>query len=68
MEYTIEVAVPLELRLHLVHGMDYRGVVTAAEGTTDLDQLHLQQFPGEEHGDLARDRERLDARLGGFCR
>src|SRR5579859_2538922 len=48
------------LALHLVHTVDDRGMVAAAEGLSDLDQLHLQQVPGEVHGDLARHRERLD--------
>src|SRR6476661_191336 len=58
-----ERAIARHLPAHLVHAVNHRGVVAAAERLADLDQLHLEQFAREIHRDLSRHGERLDARL-----
>src|SRR5438093_8107332 len=59
-----ELAIALQLTLHLVHTVNHRRVIAPAERLADLDELHLQHLAREVHGDLARHGERLDARLG----
>src|SRR6476661_431821 len=52
------------LTADLVDAMNDGGVVPTSEGLPDFHQLHLQQFAGEIHRDLARNRESFDSRFG----
>src|SRR5215207_5460376 len=58
-----EGAIARHLTAHLVHAVNHGGVIAAAEGLADLDQLHLQQLAREIHRDLARHRQGLDPRF-----
>src|SRR2546426_12292560 len=60
----LERPVAHHLALDLVHAVNHRGVVPAAERLPDLDELHAQHVPREVHRHLARDGERLGPRLG----
>src|ERR1051325_1661674 len=59
-----ELAIALQLALHLVHTVNHGRVIASAERLADLDELHLEHLAREVHRDLARHGERLDARLG----
>src|SRR6476660_2652880 len=52
-----ELPIALQLSLHLVHAVNHGRVIAAAKRLADFDELHLQDFPREIHGDLARHRE-----------
>ena len=49
---------------YAVQAMDDCGVISPAEGCSDLHQLEAEQLAHEIHGDLARGRERLCPGLG----
>src|SRR5439155_5803807 len=60
----LERAVPHHLALALVHAVNYRGVIPAAERLADLDELHAQHVARQVHRHLAGDGERLGPRFG----
>src|SRR5690242_2188022 len=46
-----------------LEAVDDGGVIAAPKRAPDLDELHAEELAHQEHGDLARDREVLRARL-----